>query len=137
MIEYIAFNTLRNFISKDMQLTQEINNLMLQREMIIAKHHTGVDTSNGYYSYSSLRIETAVISIIEAEESHKKTFKQHYEMRRQINRMMKETLTNEEKEAYKAHVRAEPTSLSEDEIINMMNNQIATKLCKYIIENDL
>lgn len=107
----------------------------MERENIYGMTYPQFDNSLGYIEYSSLRVEKAVVDVIELEEYHELEYQEHYRTRKLLHESLK-VLNNEELEAYNAVVWNCPSDLSKQELIKL-GNRAHEKICNFIAKNHL
>lgn len=126
----MSYQLLVKYIRNESVLRAAEANHELEKEHIYSMTYPQFDNSLGYIEYSSLRIDRAVIDVIELEEYHQLKYQEHYETRYLLNESLK-FLNSEELETYNAIVWDRPSKINKARLIEL-EPIVVKKLCKCI-----
>lgn len=125
----MSYQLLEKYIHNESVLRAAEVNHELEKEHIYSMTYPQFDNSLGYIEYSSLRIDKAVIDVIELENYHQMNYKEHYKTRALLNKSL-EVLNGEELEVYNAIVWNRPSNINKARLMEL-EPIVVQKLCDY------
>jgi len=131
----MSYRLLEKYIRNESALREAEANHELEKERIYSMTFPQFDNSLGYIEYSSLRIDKAVVDVIELEDYHQKKYKEHYKTRSLLYESLN-VLNGEELEAYNTIVWNCPSDINKARLIEL-EPIVVKKLCDYFLKKGM